>query len=63
MKPYKDRLIEAQEKTGLKDAMTVGVGKINEKDIVIAAMNFNFIGGSMGSVVGEKISWIYNGFK
>ncbi len=56
MKPYKDRLIEAQEKTGLKDAMTVGVGKINEKDIVIAAMNFNFIGGSMGSVVGEKIS-------
>lgn len=53
---YADRLEKAQAKTGLKDAMTVGVGKMNEQDIVIACMNFNFIGGSMGSVVGEKIA-------
>jgi acetyl-CoA carboxylase carboxyl transferase subunit beta len=56
LKPYKDRIVEAQKKTGLKDAMTVGVGNINGKKMVIAAMNFQFIGGSMGSVVGEKIS-------
>jgi acetyl-CoA carboxylase carboxyl transferase subunit beta len=56
MKPYKDRLVEARAKTGLKDAMTVAVGEINGKPMVIAAMNFSFIGGSMGSVVGEKIS-------
>jgi acetyl-CoA carboxylase carboxyl transferase subunit beta len=56
MKPYKDRIVDAQKSSGLKDAMTVAVGKINEKDLVIAAMNFSFIGGSMGSVVGEKIS-------
>lgn len=56
IKPYKDRLIAAQNTTGLGDAMTVGVGKINGQEIVIACMNFNFIGGSMGSVVGEKIA-------
>ena len=56
LKPYKDRIVEAQNSTGLKDAMTVGVGDIHGKKIVIAAMNFAFIGGSMGSVVGEKIS-------
>ncbi len=56
MKPYEARLVEAQESTGLKDAMTVGVGKMNCKDFVVACMNFSFIGGSMGSVVGEKIS-------
>lgn len=56
VKPYKDRLIAAQKSTGLGDAMTVGVGKISGNDLVIACMNFNFIGGSMGSVVGEKIS-------
>ncbi|MEZ5046707.1 MAG: acetyl-CoA carboxylase, carboxyltransferase subunit beta [Chitinophagaceae bacterium] len=56
MKPYKDRLIEAKNKTHLKDAMTCAVGEIKGKKIVIAAMNFNFIGGSMGSVVGEKIA-------
>ena len=56
LKPYKDRIVDAQKSTGLKDAMTVGVGEINGKGIVIAAMNFAFIGGSMGSVVGEKIS-------
>jgi acetyl-CoA carboxylase carboxyl transferase subunit beta len=56
LKPYKDRIIDAQKSTGLKDAMTVGVGEINGKKLVIAAMNFAFIGGSMGSVVGEKIA-------
>lgn len=56
LKPYKDRLVEARKQTGLKDAMTVGVGAINGNKIVIAAMNFSFIGGSMGSVVGEKIA-------
>lgn len=56
VKPYAKRLAEAQKSTGLKDAMTVGVGKIHGRDLVIACMNFNFIGGSMGSVVGEKIS-------
>lgn len=56
MKPYEARLKEAQNSTQLGDAMTVGVGNINEHKAVIACMNFNFIGGSMGSVVGEKIS-------
>lgn len=56
VKPYADRLASAQKATGLLDAMTVGVGDINGQKIVIACMNFNFIGGSMGSVVGEKIA-------
>ena len=56
MKPYSDRLVEAQKSTGLKDAMTVGVGNMNGAGFVVACMNFSFIGGSMGSVVGEKIS-------
>ncbi len=56
MKPYADRLVGAQKATGLKDAMTVGVGDVEGKKLVVACMNFNFIGGSMGSVVGEKIS-------
>ena len=56
MKPYNVRIKEAQESTKLTDAMTVGVGTINDHGAVIACMNFNFIGGSMGSVVGEKIA-------
>lgn len=56
VKPYEQRLEAAQKATGLNDAMTVGVGALNGKKIVIACMNFNFIGGSMGSVVGEKIA-------
>lgn len=56
VKPYYKRLDAAQASTGLKDAMTVGVGKINGQETVIACMNFNFIGGSMGSVMGEKIA-------
>lgn len=55
-KTYTDRLKESYEKTHLKDAIRVAFGKINELDIVIAAMDFSFIGGSMGSVVGEKIA-------
>ncbi|HLV91746.1 MAG TPA: acetyl-CoA carboxylase, carboxyltransferase subunit beta [Aequorivita sp.] len=54
-KKYKDRLKEAEEKTGLKDAIRTAVGKSMGKDLVIACMDFSFIGGSMGSVVGEKI--------
>ncbi|NLN26156.1 MAG: acetyl-CoA carboxylase carboxyltransferase subunit beta [Bacteroidetes bacterium] len=55
-KKYTDRLKEATEKTGLKDAIRVGVGKSMGEDIVIACMDFAFIGGSMGGVVGEKIA-------
>ncbi|SED13636.1 acetyl-CoA carboxylase carboxyl transferase subunit beta [Tenacibaculum sp. MAR_2009_124] len=53
---YPDRLKAAQKKTGLKDAVRTAVGKSLGKDLVIAAMDFSFIGGSMGSVVGEKIA-------
>ena len=55
-KKYPERLKAAQEKTKLKDAVRTAVGKSLGKDIVIAAMDFAFIGGSMGSVVGEKIA-------
>lgn len=55
-KKYTDRVKAAQKKTNLKDAVRTAVGKSNGKDLVIAAMDFGFIGGSMGSVVGEKIA-------
>ena len=55
-KKYTDRLKKIQDKTGLKDAITTAYGTINKYNVVIACFNFNFIGGSMGSVVGEKIS-------
>ncbi|WP_299778212.1 acetyl-CoA carboxylase, carboxyltransferase subunit beta [uncultured Formosa sp.] len=55
-KKYPDRLKAAQEKTHLKDAVRTAVGKSKGKDLVIACMDFSFIGGSMGSVVGEKIA-------
>ncbi|MBC9797019.1 acetyl-CoA carboxylase, carboxyltransferase subunit beta [Sinomicrobium weinanense] len=55
-KKYTDRLKEAQEKTKLKDAVRTAVGKSMGKELVIASMDFAFIGGSMGSVVGEKIA-------
>ena len=55
-KKYTDRLVDAQAKTGLKDAVRTAVGKSKGKDLVVACMDFSFIGGSMGSVVGEKIS-------
>ena len=55
-KKYPDRLKSAQEKTKLKDAVRTAVGKSKGKELVIACMDFSFIGGSMGSVVGEKIA-------
>ncbi|MEP2059664.1 acetyl-CoA carboxylase, carboxyltransferase subunit beta [Maribacter litoralis] len=55
-KKYGERLKAAQKKTGLKDAVRTGFGKSYGKNIVICCMDFKFIGGSMGSVVGEKIS-------
>ena len=55
-KKYPDRLKAAQEKTKLKDAVRSAVGKSKGEDLVISCMDFAFIGGSMGSVVGEKIA-------
>jgi len=55
-KSYKNRLSATKKTTGLNDAIRTGVGKINGLSIVICCMDFGFIGGSMGSVVGEKIS-------
>jgi len=55
-KKYGDRLKAAQKKTGLKDAVRTGFGKSLGKNVVICCMDFSFIGGSMGSVVGEKIA-------
>ncbi|WP_457622564.1 acetyl-CoA carboxylase, carboxyltransferase subunit beta [Persephonella sp.] len=53
-KKYKDRLKQAQEKTGLNDAIIIANGKIYDREIVLGAMDFRFMGGSMGSVVGAK---------
>jgi acetyl-CoA carboxylase carboxyl transferase subunit beta len=55
-KKYIDRLKDAHKKTGLYDAMRVAVGLSKGKKLVVASMDFKFIGGSMGSVVGEKIA-------
>ncbi len=55
-KKYTDRLKEAKERTGLKDAVRTAVGKSGGEELVVACMDFRFIGGSMGSVVGEKIA-------
>jgi acetyl-CoA carboxylase carboxyl transferase subunit beta len=55
-KKYSDRLKDAHKKTGLYDAIRIGVGPSKGKDVVVACMDFRFIGGSMGSVVGEKIA-------
>jgi acetyl-CoA carboxylase carboxyl transferase subunit beta len=55
-KKYSDRIKDVTKKTGLKDAVRTAVGKSKGKEIVIACMDFGFIGGSMGSVVGEKIA-------
>jgi len=55
-KPYSERLVDSIQKTGLNDAIRAAHGKIEGEEIVIACMDFNFIGGSMGSVVGEKIA-------
>ena len=55
-KNYKDRIKEAQKKTNLNDAIRSAVGKSKSKELVVCCMDFAFIGGSMGSVVGEKIA-------
>lgn len=55
-KKYSDRLSETQNKTGLTDAIRTAVGKLDGKEITMACMDFSFIGGSMGSVMGEKIA-------
>src|SRR5688572_2068765 len=55
-KPYPKRIKESQAKSELKDAVRVGYGKMDGLDITVACMDFSFIGGSMGSVVGEKIA-------
>ncbi len=55
-KKYPDRVVASQKKTGLKDAARSAHGRMNDHEIVIACMDFDFIGGSMGSVVGEKIA-------
>ncbi|MCH8547235.1 MAG: acetyl-CoA carboxylase, carboxyltransferase subunit beta [Balneolaceae bacterium] len=54
-KKYADRLKQSQKKSGLSDACRVGVGQLEKKKLVIACMDFSFIGGSMGSVVGERL--------
>jgi acetyl-CoA carboxylase carboxyl transferase subunit beta len=55
LKPYKQRLEETYLKTNIHDSITVAHGKVNSLDLVVAAMDFEFIGGSLGSVMGEKI--------
>jgi len=55
-KKYTDRLTDTIKKSGLKDALRSAYGKVNGQDLVVCCMDFGFIGGSMGSVVGEKIS-------
>ncbi len=52
---YRDRLADQQDKTGRKDAMVIGEGAINGRRIALGVFDFGFMGGSMGSVVGEKI--------
>ncbi len=56
VKPYTDRLAEEHKKTNLLDSMSVAAGTLRGKKLVVSAMDFTFIGGSMGSVVGEKIA-------
>ena len=56
LKPYKRRLEEIHSKTDLKDSMRVAAGKVNGEGLVVACMDFEFIGGSLGSVMGEKFS-------
>ena len=54
-KRYRDRLLDAQQRTGKKDALITGEGRINGARVVLGVFHFGFMGGSMGSVVGEKV--------
>ncbi|HEV2273204.1 MAG TPA: acetyl-CoA carboxylase, carboxyltransferase subunit beta [Acidobacteriaceae bacterium] len=56
VKPYKDRLEKARRETGLNDAILSAVGRLGAHDVVLSVMEFSFIGGSMGAVVGETIA-------
>lgn len=56
LKPYDKRLNETYKKTEIHDSITVGAGKVHGTGLVVACMDFEFIGGSLGSVMGEKIS-------
>jgi len=56
LKPYKSRLIEARKKTGLNDAIINAIGNLGPHPVVLSVMEYSFIGGSMGSVVGETIA-------
>jgi acetyl-CoA carboxylase carboxyl transferase subunit beta len=55
-KSYDERLVETQERTGLTDAIQTGTGKLGEHSVALGVMDFQFMGGSMGSVVGEKLT-------
>lgn len=55
-KPYKERLEELRKKSGLNDSIRTGVGKVHSREMTICCMDFKFIGGSLGSVMGEKIA-------
>jgi acetyl-CoA carboxylase carboxyl transferase subunit beta len=56
LKPYKDRIKESEEKSGIKDAIVTGEAKIEGLPLIISVMDFSYMGGSMGSVVGEKFT-------
>ena len=56
LKPYRERLLSAQQSTGLKDAIITAEGRIGDRRAIVCSMEYAFIGGSMGSVVGEKIT-------
>ena len=56
LKPYKDRLVEHQERTGMSDAVVNARGRLAGYDVFVSAMEYRFMGGSMGSVVGEKLT-------
>ena len=55
-KRYQDRIRENMEKTGLREAIITGLGRLDEQPVSLAVMDFSFMGGSMGSVVGEKVA-------
>ncbi|MEM1367683.1 MAG: acetyl-CoA carboxylase, carboxyltransferase subunit beta [Cyanobacteria bacterium P01_H01_bin.15] len=60
-KPYRDRIEDLQAKTGLTDAVQTGTGQLNGIDVALGVMDFRFMGGSMGSVVGEKLCRLIEG--
>jgi len=60
LKKYKDRIVEAQKRTGEKDALVVVKGRVKATPVIVAAFEFGFIGGSMGAVVGEKFNQAVN---